>query len=447
MHKEKEKYTGKNLIKTDPLISIGMLVYNHEKYISDALEGLLIQTYTRMELIILDDASTDHTSDIIRSYMPRLNAKFERVKFIQNELNSGNIPFNCNKIEKQIHGDFYFGPSGDDILLPDCVSLLYKNLINHPEAVLIHANATIIDDDFHFGDIIPDASLTIHGKQMSGIESDMLFQRLMCGNLVAAPTVLLRAEVFEKYGYHDEDIAFEDYEYWIRLSISEKFYYLDRSVVLYRRSELSATNYCKGDTERKVHIAIESDYKTKKKYINKLTDDEKKKCWENYYKTYSLICGKIDSVKELNFLESFLKKESVDISKYRNITERMKWQNQADFILNQWRIHGKDITIAIEKYLRENHILSVAIYGYSHLGRVLAEELCKVDIHVKYIIDQKGYMLNTTLPVYTLNDILPSVDSIIVVPPGLIHEVYPLLKEKTSNPVFDFRELLMKIRD
>ena len=55
----------------NPLISIGLLTYNHEKYISDALEGLLSQDYERIELIILDDASTDSTRQIVYRYMEK----------------------------------------------------------------------------------------------------------------------------------------------------------------------------------------------------------------------------------------------------------------------------------------------------------------------------------------------------------------------------------------
>ena len=78
----------------DDLVSVGVMTYNHERYIKDCLESLAEQTYKNKELVILDDASTDKTSEIIKSMMGYLESSFKRVEFIQNETNCGNIPRN-----------------------------------------------------------------------------------------------------------------------------------------------------------------------------------------------------------------------------------------------------------------------------------------------------------------------------------------------------------------
>lgn len=129
-----------------PLITIGMLTYNHERYILDALNSLLDQEYEKIELIILDDASVDDTPLIIEQYMDKLEDRFVRVEFIKNEKNSGSISQNCNRMMKRMKGEYYFSFSGDDILLPQCIRLLYEKIEEHKECMIIHANVIQVQD-------------------------------------------------------------------------------------------------------------------------------------------------------------------------------------------------------------------------------------------------------------------------------------------------------------
>lgn len=208
-----------------PLISVGLLTYNHEKYISDALEGLLSQDYERIELIILDDASTDNTLQIIYQYMKRLQNKFIRVVDISNQINCGNIPHNCNCMIMEMRGDFYFEISGDDIILPSGLSTMYEELQKHDVCTIAYSNMIPVEDTYTFGDVFDLNSLFIRNRK-SRVEPDNLFQQLMSHNIsITAPTVLFRREVFDKHGYYDEDIAFEDYEYWLRVSQTEKIFF------------------------------------------------------------------------------------------------------------------------------------------------------------------------------------------------------------------------------
>ena len=70
----------------NPLVSIGLLTYNHDKYIANALDGLLSQEYKTIEVIILNDASCDNTSLIIEQYMPRMVERFTRVIYLKMKL-------------------------------------------------------------------------------------------------------------------------------------------------------------------------------------------------------------------------------------------------------------------------------------------------------------------------------------------------------------------------
>ncbi len=419
------------------LVTIGLLTYNHEKYIADALEGLLSQEYEEIELIILDDASKDKTSLIISQYMKKLEEKFTRVVSIRNEKNCGNIPYNCNYMIKQSKGNLYYAISGDDILLPSGIRFLCEVFQNHPECTAIHANMISIHDTYSFGDKI-DINNLVRKDKKSGFESNNLFYRLMYKNCILAPTVMLRKEIFDRYGYRDECIAFEDYEYWLRISQTEKFYYLNKPIVLYRKAETSMTNF--KDVKR-LQIAIKSDFQTKRKYIGKLSKSEETECWKEYLNYYSQLCTKNQYKEGLKQLENLKKEMNIKIEQWDTISERSFKKKQTDEVLRNL-MKTKRVSNTLANYLKKQKIYDVAIYGYSESGIVLHKTLLNAGINIKYIIDRKGRMLDCTCPVYTIDNILPDIDAVIVVPTGLYKSVKLILEEKVNGNIFDLDEML-----
>lgn len=426
-----------------PLISIGLLTYNHEKYISDALEGLLSQDYERIELIILDDASTDSTRQIIYRYMERIQNKFVRVIDLSNQKNCGNIPHNCNRLIMEMEGEFYFVTSGDDILLANGISSLYEKLQNHAECMIVYSNMIFISDEFRFDETFSIGDVFIKNKK-SGVEPDNLFQQLMAHNVsITAPTVLFRREVFDKYGYHDEDIAFEDFEYWLRISQTEKFFFLDKPTVLYRRAETSITNFsC--NNYIKLRTAIESDFLTRKKYVNKLKECEQLESWKIYFSYYIHLCIQNHYQDGIQWLED--KKNQMGIKREEDIDyeKRLKKCWKEGEILTQW-IGIKSSDKVLGNYLKKKGIYNVAIYGYSRMGVLLQRELINDGICVSYIIDRKGRLLECSLPVYTLEDDLPLVDAIIVSPVELYDEINGLLRQKADLEIMDLGKMIEEI--
>lgn len=127
---------------TTPRLSIGLPVYNGENYLAEALDDLLGQTYTDFELIISDNASTDSTERICRSYMDA----DPRVRYIRQPRNIGAIP-NHNFLLDQARGELFKWAAHDDrfgdTLLERCIAALDAN----PDAVLCHAHMAVIDAD------------------------------------------------------------------------------------------------------------------------------------------------------------------------------------------------------------------------------------------------------------------------------------------------------------
>ena len=107
----------------DKLISILVASYNHEKYIGYMLESALNQTYSNIELIIIDDCSKDKTNEIIESYKEKCEEKFTRFIHIKKEENKGIID-SVNKLIDQAQGEYCFLMASDDAIKPNAIKIL-----------------------------------------------------------------------------------------------------------------------------------------------------------------------------------------------------------------------------------------------------------------------------------------------------------------------------------
>lgn len=253
-----------------PLVSICTPCYNHEQYLSDYFEALINQTYKRIELIIIDDQSTDRSVEIIQSYMPKLKERFERVYFEVNEHNLG-ITKNCNKILSKMQGDYYKGLASDDLLREDAIEKMVDYLESHPEVSVCISNGYEVPDKFKYGSSLYGCK-RIYTKNIEGFLTDNAkkMEKLLNRNFISAPTVMLRSSLFSIYGYFDEKIKFEDYEYWLRIGDTEQFGYLNEYLIFYRISQTSISHYKRGKrVKAKVEFMIIGEMQTRLKYVKK----------------------------------------------------------------------------------------------------------------------------------------------------------------------------------
>ncbi|MCE3250557.1 MAG: glycosyl transferase family 2 [Geminicoccaceae bacterium] len=124
----------------NPVVSIGLPVYNGENYLACAIESILAQSFTDFELIISDNASTDGTSDICRTYA----ARDARVRHVRNPRNIG-AAANFNSALAQAAGRYCKWMAHDDVLAPDFLATSLTTLQAQPDAVLCYSAADIID--------------------------------------------------------------------------------------------------------------------------------------------------------------------------------------------------------------------------------------------------------------------------------------------------------------
>lgn len=124
-----------------PLVSVLMPAYNREKYIGEAIESVLAQTYTHWELIIVDDGSTDRTAEIVKSYQ----AKDKRIILYQFAENKG-IPYARNQCLALAKGEYLANLDSDDIALPERLEKQVKFMEENPEVGICGSKYVFIDD-------------------------------------------------------------------------------------------------------------------------------------------------------------------------------------------------------------------------------------------------------------------------------------------------------------
>src|SRR5215469_10542482 len=123
-----------------PRLSIGLPVYNGERYLAESIEALLGQTYTDFELVISDNASTDSTGDICRRY----EKEDSRVRYFRQPRNIGLAP-NHNYVVEQARGELFKWAANDDLYARDLVERCVAALDEHPDVVLAHSWTARID--------------------------------------------------------------------------------------------------------------------------------------------------------------------------------------------------------------------------------------------------------------------------------------------------------------
>jgi len=125
-----------------PRVSIGLAVYNGERYLEEALKAFLGQTFTDFELVISDNASTDRTEEICRSYA----ARDGRIRYYRSERNMG-VAYNYNRTVELARAEYFRWATYDDLVAPTVLERCVEVLDSQPDVVLAYPQTVNIDDD------------------------------------------------------------------------------------------------------------------------------------------------------------------------------------------------------------------------------------------------------------------------------------------------------------
>lgn len=203
----------------NPRVSVLMPVYNGERYLREAIESILNQTFTDFEFIIVDDGSTDNTWQILQDYA----ANEPRIVLVRNETNLG-VARSRNRVWGLARGEYIAVMDADDVSLPERLAAQVAFLDEHLEVGVVGSSVQLIDSDGSPGNVwrYP----TMHG---------LILWALCFYSPLAHPTVVFRRAVVERVGgYDDTLIANIDRHLWQRLSLVTRFANLPDVYLLYR---------------------------------------------------------------------------------------------------------------------------------------------------------------------------------------------------------------------
>jgi glycosyltransferase involved in cell wall biosynthesis len=214
---------------TGPLVSIMMPAYNAEKYIEQAIESVLNQTYTNWELIIVNDGSKDGTEKVITRFHD------QRIKAIS-QLNGGESAAR-NTALKAVKGEYLAFLDADDVFLPNHLELTLGYLSSHPDFDGVYTDGHYCNQE---GDILQTLSSGRRGPFQGRI-----FQELVRASDVFGPPtcVVLRHHIIveNQLNFDTNIVIGPDWDFMTRYSEFSKFGYLDQHTCLYRVHQTNIT--------------------------------------------------------------------------------------------------------------------------------------------------------------------------------------------------------------
>ncbi len=215
----------------DPRVTIVFPTFNGSTYIRQAIESCLNQTYRHIELIVIDDGSTDNTVEIINSFQD------DRLRLIRFEKNRGHIAA-LNHGFSVSTGDFLAWASDDDYFDPDAITQMVSELNRHPDIDFVYTKYQVIDKNGNY-------------LRVGRTEDPDYLDKDNC----IGPCRLWRRKVYEAVGdFNQEAFLVEDYEYWLRVREKFRMKKMDTILFYYRLHEKSLTGV---HGEEKVQEALQ----------------------------------------------------------------------------------------------------------------------------------------------------------------------------------------------
>ncbi|MCK4829810.1 glycosyltransferase, partial [bacterium] len=205
-----------------PDIRVVMPVYNGDKYLKEAIESILQQTYQNFEFIVINDSSTDNTKEILKLYDD------PRIMIINNSNNLG-LTKSLNKGIKAAKGEYIARMDADDISLPHRFETQVKFLKNNSDYALVGSSYYQIDDREKIRSLIK--VLTQNREIKEGLENQ---------NWFGHGSVMMRKDAFHNVGgYHERYKYSQDYDLWLRMAENYKLANIEEPLYCWR-----STSHC-----------------------------------------------------------------------------------------------------------------------------------------------------------------------------------------------------------
>lgn len=209
-------------------VSVVIPAYNAERYLAECLTSVLEQSHRPIEVIVVDDGSTDGTSEIARSSLPRVRYHHQENRGVAGALNAGIA---------LATGDYVSLVASDDGLCPGATAAQAEVLDRYPRAAMVHGGAEHIDESSNVLEREPARDGGVRHQP-----SRDAVRWLLGSNLVICSSVMIRRSFFERHGgFRQEFVPGEDWELWLRVAAHHDLVYVGRPLARRRTHGESLT--------------------------------------------------------------------------------------------------------------------------------------------------------------------------------------------------------------
>jgi glycosyltransferase involved in cell wall biosynthesis len=226
-------------LNSQPLVSVIVPCYNHEAYVAECIQSVLNQSYSNIELIVIDDGSKDNSVEVIQKLRSSHPFIFETQK------NKG-LSATLNKaITTYATGKYIAIIASDDFWDVHKIKLQVNFMEKHPEMAMCCSKAAIVNQ----------TSEIIGEFDAKSFRVPYSFSNIALGkSFVAAVTVLTKKEIYDSVGLFDETLLIEDLDMWLRIADVYPIGYINEVTAFYRQHESNTSSRLVAMTEARFRI-------------------------------------------------------------------------------------------------------------------------------------------------------------------------------------------------
>jgi glycosyltransferase involved in cell wall biosynthesis len=256
---------------TQPLVSVVIATFNMGQYLPKAVDSILQQTWKNLEVIVVDDGSTDNTPDVMQNY-----SNDSRVNYIRNQNQGQPKAKNCGI--KNTKGDFIAFCDADDFWEQKKLEIQMP-LFSNPEVGVVYSEVSFIDENN-----VP-FSKSQHEVRHSGKITD----QMLIENFVPFGTSVIRRKCIEQNGIFDEEFRMGiDWDLWLRYSLDWEFVYAPEKTYVYRVWSGQMSNNYRGRYDHAKRILTKFSHQ----HSHKLSAASIRKAWADMYIREAVVYAK-----------------------------------------------------------------------------------------------------------------------------------------------------------
>jgi glycosyltransferase involved in cell wall biosynthesis len=222
-----------------PLVSMVIPAYNYADYLDEAIESILNQDYPNIELIVLDDGSTDNTREVLEKYRDRF--------YWETQENMGEAD-TLNKGWQMSRGEILSRLSADDVMLQGAISTSVKHLLANPDVVLTYCDYDLIDSN---------------SRKVRRVNAPELDYREIVAKFICppGPGAFFLADAFRATGPWNSSLKLSpDYEYWLRLGLQGRFLRIPEVLAAFRVHDESLSFAATDEQKSDEYVRVISNY-------------------------------------------------------------------------------------------------------------------------------------------------------------------------------------------